>query len=131
MDKKTTIYIFGNPDLQLDSLPLHLLPDLCAARPDIEFVEKDPNEEWGDLPADLTVIDTVVGISEPRVFDGLDDFLAAPRLSMHDFDAYTNLRLLQKLGHLKSVRVLGLPTEMDENAALEFITRAVSPVTHQ
>ena len=114
------VFIFGNPELPGDSLPLRLLPELKKLRPDVVFEIKDPNEEW-DVPPELTVIDTVVGVTEPRVFASLDAFAAAPRLTMHDFDAYANLRLLQKLGRLKSVRVVGLPPDIEPRTALEFV----------
>ena len=119
-----TVFIFGNPDLPEDSLPLKLLPGLRKLRPDIIFATKDPNEEW-EVPPELTVIDTVVGITEPRVFGSLEDFTAAPRFSMHDFDAYANLKLLQKLGRLKSVRVIGLPPDAEPLAATAFIQRSL------
>ncbi len=118
------VFVFGNPDLPMDSLPLRILPELRKRLPDIDFQVKDPNEEW-DVPEELTVIDTVVGLKEPRVFDSLDSFSAAPRLTMHDFDAYANLRLLQKIGRLKKMRILGLPSEMPERDALAFAVATV------
>ena len=121
-----TVFVFGNPDLALDSLPLRLLPELRRRLPGVEFLVKDPNEEW-DVPEELTVIDTVVGIAEPRLFPTLNDFAAAPRLSLHDFDAFANLRLLQKIGRLKTVRVIGLPPGHADAAAADFIERSLAP----
>jgi hypothetical protein len=116
-----TVLIFGNPDLPQDSLPLRILPELRHRLPGIEFQHLDPNEEW-ELPEEITIIDTVMGIKEPRVFMSLDAFSSAPRLTMHDFDAYANLRLLAKLGKLKKIRILGLPPGIDEAAASEWTT---------
>lgn len=123
-----TIIVFGNPDLKMDSLPVRLLPRLRSARPDLDFRHLDPNEEW-DLPADITVIDTVMGLDRPRVFETLDAFQSGPRLTMHDFDAYMNLRLLMKLGRLRSVRIIGLPPTLTEEAGLGFCLEAL-PVEH-
>ncbi len=113
------VFVFGNPDLPMDSLPLRILPELRKRLPDIDFQVKDPNEEW-DVPEELTVIDTVVGLKEPRVFDGLDAFSSAPRLTMHDFGAYANLRLLQKIGRLRKIRIVGLPPNLKEADALNI-----------
>ena len=121
-----SVFVFGNSDLPLDALPLRLLPELRRRLPAVEFLVKDPNEEW-DVPEELTIIDTVVGIEEPRLFPTLNDFAAAPRLSMHDFDAFANLRLLQKIGRLKAVRIIGLPPEHDETAAADFVERSLAP----
>jgi hypothetical protein len=116
-----TIFVFGNPDLTLDALPLRLVPQLQAKFPQHEFAIKDPNEEW-DVPERLVVIDTVRGISDVKEFHGLDTFSSAPRVSMHDFDALTQLRLLQKLGKLKEVTIIGVPPDMDEQKALEAVS---------
>jgi hypothetical protein len=116
------IFIFGNPDLEADSLPLKIQARLEHTFPDISFEAKDPNEEW-DVPEELTVIDTVLDLKEVTVFDGLDAFVGAPHMSMHDFDALANLRYLQKLGRLKKVTVIGVPADTNEEKAFIEIVR--------
>ncbi len=111
------IYVFGNPDLPMDSLPLTILPDLRKKFPQIQFEVKDPNEEW-EVPEELTIIDTVDGIKEVKVFHDLAQFASTPRVTMHDFDALTNLRYLQKLGKIKKVKVIGVPMEISAQEAL-------------
>lgn len=122
-----TIFIFGNPDLPMDALPLRLVPQLRAKFPQATFAIKDPNEEW-DVPERLIVIDTVKGINEVKEFHGLDAFSSAPRVSMHDFDALTQLRFLQKLEKLKEVTIIGVPPEMDEQKALEDIVSLLKKI---
>ncbi|MCK9352510.1 MAG: hypothetical protein WCT49_06180 [Candidatus Paceibacterota bacterium] len=118
------IFIFGNPDLEIDSLPLRILPSLRSCFPDIEFTVLDPNEEW-KIPDEMVMIDTVVGIKELTVFNDLKHFIEAPRVSVHDFDAFFNLIYLQKLGKLKKIKIFGIPPEMEENAAAEILTKAI------
>lgn len=114
------IFVFGNPDLEMDSLPVKLLSRLREAFPRHEFIFQDPNEEW-DMSEPFWVIDTVVGLKEPRVFDSLDAFVTQPNLSMHDFDALSNLRFLKKLSKLPPVRIIGLPTGISEKDAISFV----------
>jgi len=116
------IFIFGNIDLQNDSLPLRILPSLQEKFPKIQFEIKDPNEEWG-VPEEVVIIDTVIGIKGMRVFDSLDKFLAVPRVSMHDFDALTNLRYMRKLGKIKKIKIIGLSPFLKEADALKKISR--------
>lgn len=116
-----TIYVFGNPDLPADSLPLRILPVLRARFPQAQFEVKDPNEEW-DVPEELVIIDTVQGVSEVTVFEDIAKFAAAPRVTMHDFDVLTNLRYLQKLGKLKKIKIIGVPPTMDEVDALAAVS---------
>jgi len=119
-----TIYVFGNPDIPEDSLPLRILPRLRLAFPAISFEIKDANEEW-DVPENLTIIDTTVGIDSIRVFHDLESFSGAPRVSLHDFDALTQLRYLQKLGKLKKITIIGVPPTMAENEALDAVSKTL------
>ena len=120
-----TIFVFGNSDVLMDSLPLRLLPKLREYFPKVLFDVVDPAEEW-NVPEDVVVLDTVEGISDVVLFDDLEKFIPAPRLSMHDFDALANLRFLKKLGKIKSVKVIGVPPGKDEHDALQKIMRIVA-----
>lgn len=119
-----TIFVFGNPDLQFDSLPLKILPRLQEQFPHIQFRTVDPNEEW-DVPKEVTVIDTVMGIDTVMVLDGLEQFAAAPRVTMHDFDALAQLRYLQKLGKIKKVTVIGVPSGIAGDKAFDAVTEII------
>jgi hypothetical protein len=118
------IFVFGNPNLEMDSLPIRLLPALKNHFPDIDFAVLDPNEEW-KIPEEMVMIDTVVGIKELTVFDDLKYFVESPRVSVHDFDAFFNLIYLQKLGKLKKIKIFGLPAEMTETNAEDVLTKAI------
>ena len=128
-----SIFIFGNPDLAHDSLPLKILPELKKCFPQIKFEVKDPNEEWGAFTVsgpepleELIIIDTAVGINKVTVFDGLEQFESAPRVSMHDFDALFNLRYLQKLGCVKKVKIIGIPPTISEDEAKLEVAKILS-----
>ena len=114
------VFVFGNPDLKEDSLPLKILSDLKKQLPDFNFVVRDPNEEW-DVSEELIIIDTVLGIDKITIFNDLKEFVSSPRVSLHDFDVFTNLLYLQKLGKLKKIKIIGLPPMISENNALESI----------
>jgi hypothetical protein len=114
------VFIFGNPDLKFDSVPLRIIPDLKKLFPEMEFAHIDPNEEW-EVPEELYIIDTVFGIKSPMIFNNLLTFKQAPNVSMHDFDAYANLRLLQKIGKLKKIKIFGIPPNISEADAVDFL----------
>lgn len=114
------VYVFGNLDLKEDSLPLRILPDLKRELPSVDFEEKDPNEDW-DIPKEFVVIDTVVGIDKVVTFSSLEDFSRSGRLTVHDFDAFSNMILLQKLGKLKKIKIIGLPPNYSEKKAVRKI----------
>jgi len=116
-----TIFIFGNPDLAQDSLPLEMLSELRKRFPRLRFEVKDPNEEW-DIPEELVIIDTIVGTDDVTVFNSLSAFAPAPRITMHDFDAFANLRYLEKLGRLKSVHIIGVPQGLEISGAITQVS---------
>lgn len=118
------IYIFGNPDLEEDSLPIKLIPELEKQFPSHRFIIKDPNEEW-EIPEELVVIDTVSGIDQVTIFNDLKQFVSAPRVSLHDFDAFTNLIYLQKLGKLKKIKIIGVPQEIEKEKAIHATYEAL------
>ncbi|HCC21794.1 hypothetical protein A2480_04115 [Candidatus Uhrbacteria bacterium RIFOXYC2_FULL_47_19] len=119
------ILVFGNTVYEPDSLPLKVLPDLRRQLPGNRFLTLDPNEEW-DISGDLIVIDTVINLSEPTIFKSLNAFQTSPRCSTHDFDALAQLRLLDKLGRIGRVTVIGLPPQMSEAAASDFIATVLA-----
>lgn len=118
------IFVFGNSDMPEDALPLKILPQLRERFPDIQFNAVDPNEEW-DIPEEVVGIDTVMGIDAVQVFDNLERFVSAPRVTMHDFDALAQLRYLQKLGKIKKVAIIGVPPMISEDAALHDVIEMV------
>jgi hypothetical protein len=136
--KVNKIFVFGNPDLPMDSFPLRILPELRATFSNssttkigssdfkVEFVVVDPNEEW-EVPEELVVLDTVVGLKNVVVFEDLEKFIPAPNISMHDFDALANLRFLKKLGKIKRVQVIGVPPlEAFEGEVLAKICKCIN-----
>ncbi len=120
-----TVFVFGNPDLPEDSLPIRLLPKLKKRFSDIDFQIKDPNEDW-DIPEEMVVIDTVTGIDRVTVFSDLEHFASAPRLTMHDFDLGSYLKYLKKLGKLKNIKIIGVPPTLAESEALDQVATTLS-----
>lgn len=114
------IFVFGNFDLKEDNLPLRILPQLQDKFPEINFEVKDPNEEW-EVPEELVILDTTIGIKEVTIFESLEKFSKTPRVGMHDFDALTNLRFLQKLGKIKKVKIIAVPPNISETEAVEEV----------
>lgn len=117
-----TVWIFGNPDYEPDALPLKILPVLEKQLPDLEFIIKDPNEDWG-LPERLIIIDTVQGIDRVTKFESLAQFASGARTTMHDFDLGMKLQWLAKLKKLPPFVIIGLPMGARE---AEIVDEAVT-----
>ena len=124
-EKNKIIYIFGNPLLDFDNLPLKLAPKLQKIFPEIDFVITDPSENLEPIDGELIIIDTVEGIKKVVVIDDLEKLETNKIYSLHDFDLSFNLKLLQKIGKLKSVKIFGVPMKINGNEALEQIAELI------
>ncbi len=120
-----TIYIFGNPILEFDNLPIQLKPELEKIFPEYNFIITDPNENLKPDNKKLVIIDTIVGINEAIVLDNIDKIQDSPRYSMHDFDLGFNLKLLQKIGELEKVIIFGLPIKSKKKIILEQLVKLI------
>lgn len=125
MGNITKIFVFGNPDIAADATPVQLLPFLREQFPKIEFLFLDPNEEW-EIHDPLIIIDTVMGIQGIHIFHGLDEFAKTPSLSVHDFDALSQLRLLKKLGKLGQVVIIGVAPLLNLKEAEAAVANTLS-----
>lgn len=115
------VWIFGNPDLEQDALPIKMSEELKFRLPKLTFVFKDPNDSWENLPEKLVIIDTIAGIKEVSIFTSLDDFLNVPRVSMHDFDLGTKLKWLAKIKKLPPFTIIGVPMGATEEGVIDKI----------
>ena len=112
----------GNPLVNIDHLPIKLLPKLRQLCPKFNFEILDPTEEIQlENNQDLTLIDSVIGLDKVTVFHDLDFFAYSPRVTVHDYDLPVNLKLMQKLGKLKKFTIIGVPVKGDETEILNGI----------
>lgn len=119
---KKTVYLFGNPDLAFDAVPVELFSPLVEKFPDIHFRVVDPNEL--DLPedgTDLIIIDTIDGLDHPR-FISLDEIAELKiRVTAHDFDLSSYLLLSKKLNKNIGIQIIGIPMLYEKEIAFKEI----------
>jgi Ni,Fe-hydrogenase maturation factor len=108
------VYVFGNEYVAEDKRAIEVARELEGAIDGISFVLVGTNE---DVPfvdeRRVVILDTVQGIPEVTLLEGeeVDDFILAPRGSVHDFDLAFQLRYLKKLNRLGEVSLIGIPQE--------------------
>jgi len=121
------ILVFGNLSEEKDSLALRILPRLKKEFPDIDFKELDPTEnlESEIENGKLTILDVVEGIKKTTIIKDIEQLKTDKVYSMHDFDLGFNLKLLQKIGKLKEITVIGLPMNMREEKAMIEIKKII------
>ena len=116
-----TIYVFGNPLVKKDSMPLGMIGRLRAKFPSIEFMEFDTTEDLDER--NLTIIDTIEGISKVELIEDISKIITGKVYSMHDFDLGQTLKLMKKAEMIDSVRILGVPMGMGEKEAFSGVCK--------
>lgn len=123
---KRIVYVLGNPLIIIDSLPFKLLPKLRQLCPQFNFEILDPTEELQLADSqDFTCIDTIIGIDKVTVFHDLDFFAYSPRVTVHDYDLPLNLGLMQKLGKLKRITIIGVPAKGNQAKILNEVINSL------
>lgn len=114
------IYVFGNPLVAEDSLPLLILPQLQNKFPDIHFTVVDPNENFPpEGERDLIILDTVKGISEVTLLDYSDlATIEKNPISPHDYDLLLHLLLLKKMEKINKVKIIGIPQKSNDKKTI-------------
>ena len=107
-----------NSLLDFDNLPIRLAPKLEKLFPEIDFIIADPSENLKPIDGELTIIDTVEGAINVILVDDIEKLETGKIYSLHDFDLAFNLKLLQKIGKLKKVKIFGVPMKGDEEEIL-------------
>lgn len=113
--------MFGNPYLEYDSLAVNIAKELEDSA---DFVICSSPEQIMEEKFDY-IMDVVEGIDEVKVFDNLKLLNPHRMFSLHDFDVTFFLGLMEKLGKVDKVKIIGIPMEMDKNKAKEKILEII------
>lgn len=123
------IFVFGNPLLKEDSLPLKILPQLQKKFPQIKFISVDPNEDWLGKEKEPAILDVVKGIRKVSLFNSLKNFAEARRkITPHDYDLLMDLKFLKKLGKIKKVKIIGLPEKANLKQLLNQTEKLIKAI---
>lgn len=122
-----TIYVFGNPLVKEDSMPLKIIDKLRKEFPSLLFKEFDTVEDL-DLEKELNIIDTVKGIKKVELIEDIDKIITDKIYSMHDFDLGYNLKLLKKMKMIDKVRIFGIPSNMKEKEVMKELCDVIKSI---
>jgi Ni,Fe-hydrogenase maturation factor len=107
------ILVFGNPYLEYDSLAVEIADEL---KDKAEFISCTSPEQIMMQEFDY-IMDVVEGIDEIKVFDNLKLLNPHKMFSLHDFDVTFFLGLMERLGRVDKVKIIGIPIGYDKEKA--------------
>ncbi|NQV08493.1 hypothetical protein HQ529_01425 [Candidatus Woesearchaeota archaeon] len=110
------ILVFGNPELENDSLAMQIADEIDG----FEFIKcNNPDDILLYSDEDFYIMDVVKGIKDVTIIDDLSVLKHSNFVSLHDFDLGYFLKLLEKLGRLKKIKIIGLPQFGSEEIIIE------------
>ncbi len=105
-----TIYCFGSDIIEGDAIAFDAADEIGDSIEGVTFVKiKDPTELYGMRLDDIIIMDAVKGIYFVNVFDDLSELKQNKTVTAHDFDLSMFLQLMQQMGNIKKVKIIGLP----------------------
>jgi len=122
-----TIYVFGNPLVKEDSLPLKLADSLRKEFPELDFKEFDTVEDL-ILEKELHILDTVKVIRKVELIEDLDRIITDKVFSLHDFDLSYNLKLFKRMKMIDKIRIFGVPEKISHKKALEQLKSLIKSI---
>lgn len=124
--EKNKILVFGNLLSGEDNLALKILPKLRAVFSEILFKEFDSTEGLDKEGRNLRIIDIVKGIKKVKLIQlssskDFDKLEISKVYSIHDFDLAYNLKLLKKTNLIDTAEIIGIPSNISEQKALNQV----------
>lgn len=119
------ISIFGNVFDSKDSILVKLKPKLEKKFPQITFLHQDPVEDLFIPSDEWTILDSALGIQDLHIFHDLSKFEKNDNLSVHGYDLYLELKLLQKIKKLPHLNIIVIPYGWDAEKIYPKVVQAI------
>lgn len=119
-----TILVFGNPLVNKDSLALKIADKLSMLHElnnEFKFIKADSLDNLEEYGENLLILDVAENITKVELITDLKMLEQNKIYSMHDFDLGFNLKLLKKLGKIKSVKIIAIPINYELEKAISEI----------
>ena len=84
-------------------------------REDLVFVKTDNTEDLMSIQkgSTIVVIDGAMGLTDPKILD-IDDLDSSKKITAHDLDLGVVLILLESMGKIGRVFIIGVPIETED-----------------
>ncbi len=127
---KVVVLCFGNEFVDFDKLPLTLCKELKNKIPNVDFVScESPNEILDYSEYDkIFILDVVKGIKDISIIEDLDKLKERKLFTLHDFDLGLFLKVLDKIGKIKNLKIIGIPIGYDKNKAKRKIKKILTRI---
>jgi hypothetical protein len=124
---RRTILCFGT-EVEGDDTPFRVCGSASKIAPGFTFVKcESPIDLMAYAEEDeIIILDTVKGIRKVKLFEGIEDFLSVRSVTAHDLDLGTFLKVIDGMGLLKRVKIIGIPFGSSKQDVAEEVRRLLS-----
>jgi len=112
------MYVFGNSEIREDSIALRIVPQLKKRFPEVQFILHSSIDEI-EPSHTICILDSAIGINEVLLITNIKQLKQSKSSTQHDFDISFQLQFLQKIGKIKKVNIIAIPTNFDEEKAVK------------
>ncbi len=121
------IYCFGNEYIKEDSMAKILVEELSY--PGVKFVKSNNPEDIMNESGRIIILDVVKDINEVMLIENLDQLKVRNMVSLHDFDLSFFLKLMQQMGKIINIKIIGIPQFGDKDKIKEGIMTKLNELT--
>ena len=120
---KMKVYCFGNEFLKEDSLAKGLADEIQIDG--IEFVKCNSPDDVLDETDEIVILDAVEGINKIIIINDLNQLKTDKLMSLHNFDLSFFLKLMEKIGKIKKIKIIGIPMKGDKEKIKQQVIRMI------
>ena len=113
---KSAILYFGNELIPEDRLAIKVVEELKGTLPGFEFVHCHSPDTILDYKdhAKVIIVDVSPNVEEITVVKDMTSLKERELFTLHDLDLNFFLKLMEKLGNIKSIEIIALPANGDK-----------------
>jgi len=110
-----TVLCFGNEAIKEDMLAKELADEIEIDG--IEFVKCNSVDDLFSYSGNIYIMDVAKGIKKVTLIEDIKKLEANKLISLHDFDLGFFLKLMNEIGKIKNVKIIGIPMESNKEDA--------------
>lgn len=123
--RKIEIFVLGNPLIKEDNIAIKVAEKLKGKIKGVTFKEIESIDAIPTLGKEWGALDAAKGAKKVEVISDLEKLQNRNAFTAHDLDFGFELKLMQKLGKIKKVKIIVVPADYELDKATEEVKEAI------
>lgn len=126
-----TVLCFGKEAIKGDMLAKEIADELVIDG--IEFVKCSNVDDLLSYSGNVYIMDVAKGLKEVTLIEDITKLEVNKLISLHDFDLGFFLKLMNEIGKIKNVKIIGIPMGSNKEDAkkevIKILKKAISAIS--